>query len=264
MKIDRIAILGAGDIGVSIGHGILDAGLAAEVIITRHNSTFSEEEKGKFTCLYDNAEAVRRAFVLIMAPKPQQADKLLAQIKDSLTEDHLLISVVSGLGIEKMEELVGKKVPIVRAMLNTAIRVRQSMTFLAFSEAGQEYRSFVQEIFDSVGLVLYIEDRMFPQATVLGGSGVALAMKFLRGYMQACIQHGFDKHDAVKIATQVLKGASMLIEAGSNHPEVEIDKVTTPEGCTIDAVNEMDHRGFTSSLLKAIKVGIKKARKLYS
>lgn len=264
MKIDRIAILGAGNIGPYIGHVILDAGLAAEVIITRRNSTFSEDERTKFTCLYDNREAVRRASVLIMAPQPNQAGELLMQIKDGLTEDHLLISVVSGLGIEKMEELVGKNIPIVRAMLNTAIRVRQSMTFLAFSEAGQKYDSIVQEIFSSVGLVLYIEEKMFPEATVLGGSGVALVLKFLRGYMQAGIQNGFNEREALMIATQVLKGSSILIQTGGGHPEVEIDKVTTRKGCTIDALLEMDHRRFTSSLFKGIKAGIKKARKLYS
>ena len=263
MKLDRIAILGAGNIGQAIGHAILIADLAGEVVITRQNDNFTEEEKKKFTCLTDNAEAVRKSSVVIIATQPKQADKLLLQIRDSITTEHLLISVVSGLSIARIEELIGK-MPIVRAMLNTAIRVRQSMTFLAFSEVGREYRFVVEEVFKSVGLTLHIEEKMFPQATVLGGSGVALVLELLRADMKSAIQHGFNAEEALTIAGQVFKGAAMLVQENHSHPEIEIDKVCTPKGCTVDLSATLAHEGATSAILKANDAGIGKAEKLYT
>lgn len=261
----QIVVLGAGNIGTRIAEGILASRITnKKIILTRQSGEFSEEEKEKFECQTNNQEAVSTSDIVITAVQPKQMDSLLAEIKDALVESkHLLISVASGVSIERIEALVGK-IAIARAMPNTAIRVRQSMTCLAFNELGREHQALVESIFGAVGMTLLIPENRFAEATVLCGSGTALALKFIRAYMQAGIQHGFNEKDALTIASQVLKGASMIVQKDFNHPEHEIDKVTTPGGCTIDALIEMEHSGFSSALLKAIEAGIKRARKLYS
>ena len=95
-------------------------------------------------------------------------------------------------------------------------------------------------------------------ATVLGASGIAFLMRYLRAATQAGVQMGFDSEDAQKIAVQTAKGASLLIQGMDSHPEIEIDKVTTPKGCTIAGLNEMEHQGFSSALIKGVMTSYEK------
>ena len=261
--IGKVAILGAGNIGLSIAEGIFSSITGQKIILTRKTKSFSKKERERFKCTINNQEAVLASEILIIAVQPKQARDLLLQIKKFLNKKHLLVSVVSGMSIDEIEKLVGK-MPIVRVMTNTAIRIGQSMTCIAFNDTGKKYRDLVEDIFGSVGSTLLIPETKFAEATVVCGSGTALALRFIRDYMQACIQHGFDGKDSLKIASQVLKGAASITQDNRNHPEVEIDKVTTPGGCTIEALAEMEHAGFSSALLRVIKVGVEKAKKLYS
>ncbi len=262
MDNSKLVIIGGGNVGMAIAQGINQAKISERITITRKSSTFSEEEINTFNCLSDNKIAVSISNVVIIAVQPSQVDELLSEIKEVLTDEHILISVVSGLQIEQIETVVGN-IPIARAMPNIAIKVKQSMTCLTFNEEGEKHHVLVKSIFDSVGLTLVIAESKFPEATGLCGSGTAFALKFNRVFMQAGIQHGFNEKDALMIASQVAKGASMLIQDGWKHPEVEIDKVTTPGGCTSEGLKGMEHAGFGSALFKGIEVCIKRARQLY-
>ena len=261
----KIAILGAGGIGSSIARGIQNSGIIkSKIVITREKSSFSKNEHKMFECYYDNTLAVKHSNIIIVAVQPKQLDNLIEEIKSELTEKHLVISIVSGVSIERVESLINKKIPIIRAMPNTAIKTGQSMTCLAFNKLGIKHQTLVEKIFNSVGITLLVSESKFAEATVLCGSGPALVLKFIRAYMQACIQHGFNDKEALIIAGQVTKGTSMIVQKNNYHPEPEIDKVTTPSGCTIDALVELEHRGFSSALLRSIDAGIKKAKTLYS
>ncbi|OGI64145.1 pyrroline-5-carboxylate reductase [Candidatus Nomurabacteria bacterium RIFCSPLOWO2_01_FULL_41_21] len=261
----RISILGAGNIGLAIADGISKAKIAkGRIAITRKSEDFSDELRKVYDCV-DNEQALRFGDILILAVQPKQVEELLSEMKGSIKEHHLLISVVSGVSITRIKELLGNdKVKVVRAMPNTSIRYGESMTCLAFNESAMEHRDLVERIFNSLGKFIILEESKFPQATVLCGSGPALMLKFARAYMQAGIQNGFNEHDALLIAGQLMRGVSRAILEGKVHPEVEIDKVTTPGGCTIDALIEMDHAGFSSALLRAVSAGVDKAKSLYS
>ncbi len=254
-----IAVLGAGNIGTMIAEGVRAANFRGEIIITRRSGVFSLEERQQFTCLTKNSEALR-ADVIIIAVRPTQADEVFQEIQGLVGPKHLLVSVVSGVSISRMEEILGV-VPIVRAMPNIAARFGASMTCLALNSSAVEHGESVSRIFQAVGEVMVIPEEKFPEATVLCGSGTALAMKFVRAFMQAGIQHGFGEREALRIASQVLKGAAIM--SAHSHPEVEIDRVTTPGGCTIAALAEMEHAGFGSALLRGIHEGVERAKKLY-
>lgn len=262
----RVAILGAGNIGLSIAETFRGQ-TTHKVRLTRKNGKFSREERERFECLTNNRTAVKFSDIVVVAVKPTQLNALLSEIKGALTGKKLLISVVSGVSLKQIQAIVGKA-PIARGMPNTAIRIKQSMTCMEFNAAGlkHEHRPLVELVFGSSrAAILHIPENKFAAATVLCGSGTALAMKFIRVFMQAGIQHGFDEKEALRIASQVLKGAAMLIQTDEwKHPEAQIDKVTTPGGCTIAALTELEHAGFSSALLRAVNVGVEKAGKLYS
>ena len=261
----RIAILGSRGIGLPIAEGITNSEITEnKVIITRKNSSFSEKEKEQFVCYYDNNLAVKESDIIVIAVQPKQFNSLIEEIRNELTDKHILISIVSGVSISDIESLVRKNIAVIRAMPNTAIKVGQSMTCLVFNKLGENFKSLVQIIFNSVGQTLLIEEAQFPEATVLCGSGPAFIFEFMNGYILACIQHGFNKEQAMQIASQVTKGAAEIIQKTKNDPALEIKDVTTPGGCTIYALVEMQHAGLNSALLKGIEIGIGKAKKLYS
>jgi pyrroline-5-carboxylate reductase len=143
-------------------------------------------------------------------------------------------------------------------MPNTAIAIQQSMTCLSsFNASGAEIK-YVEDLFATVGRVVTIDEKLMDAATVLGACGTAYAMRYIRANIQGGIEIGFDALTASLIAAQTVKGAAELLLQKGTHPEQEIDKVTTPKGCTIAGLNEMEHQGFSSSLIKGISVSYDK------
>jgi pyrroline-5-carboxylate reductase len=146
-------------------------------------------------------------------------------------------------------------------MPNTAIAIRESMTCLSFTNAAVAQVNFVKSLFSSLGKVVMIDEKLMEAATVLGACGTAYAMRYIRANIQGGIEIGFDAATASLIAAQTVKGAAELLLQKGTHPEQEIDKVTTPKGCTIAGLNEMEHQGFSSSLIKGIAVSYNKIAK---
>ena len=249
-----IAILGGGNLGQSIALGLVSTReyQPEEVIVTRRKIHGVEELQQKgIRISTDNVEAVREAQLVFLCVQPKQLHALLNQIKVVLSADqHVLISTITGVSIDDIEAVVGTDFPIIRAMPNTAIAIRESMTCMATKKASDEQMQSVQAIFDIMGRSLVIEEELMAAATVLGASGIAFALRFIRAAAQGGIEMGFDADEAQ--AMQTCRGAaSLLIESG-RHPESEIDRVTTPRGCTIAGLNEMEHNGLSSALIKGI------------
>jgi pyrroline-5-carboxylate reductase len=199
--------------------------------------------------------------VVILAVKPFQVKDVLEGIKKELTVNHTLISVVTGVMVADMQEMVKKKMPIFRAMPNTAIAIQQSMTCISYADASAADIKYVNDIFSTLGKVATIDEKLMDAATVLGACGTAYAMRYIRANIQGGIEIGFDAATASLIAAQTVKGAAELLLQKGTHPEQEIDKVTTPKGCTIAGLNEMEHQGFSSSLIKGIATSYNKIAK---
>jgi pyrroline-5-carboxylate reductase len=143
-------------------------------------------------------------------------------------------------------------------MPNTAIAIRESMTCICAHQAIDSQIKFVSELFNQLGKSVFIEEKLMDAATVLGACGTAYAMRYIRANIQGGIEIGFSASTASLIAAQTVKGAAELLLQRNTHPEQEIDKVTTPKGCTIAGLNEMEHQGFSSSLIKGIVTSYKK------
>lgn len=261
----RIAIIGGGNLGVAIAEGLINSGFSTpgDILVTRRNVKVLQFLKDKGVQVSDdNKEAARFADLLILAVKPFQAEDIMTSIKDELDiTRHVLVSVVTGFSIDHLLKAIGKKLAIVRAMPNTAIAIQESMTCLAAHEVSKEQMAGVDDIFNQLGRVVWIDEKLMDAATVLGACGTAYAMRYIRANIQGGIQIGFDAATASLIAAQTVKGAAELLLKKGAHPEQEIDKVTTPKGCTIAGLNEMEHQGFSSSLIKGIVASYDKIAK---
>lgn len=266
MNFERIAIIGGGNLGVAIAEGLLEAKFvqADHLTVTRRKLQALEglRERGVQT-ISDNRQAAAQADVIILAIKPKQLMDVLTEIAPVLeAKRHTLLSVVTGITSEEMREVLGKKIAIFRAMPNTAIAIRQSMTCLSADQASAEQTKFMLSLFDQLGESILIHEELMEASTVLAACGIAYAMRFIRAASQGGIEIGFNAETAQKIAAQTVKGAACLLLERGQHPEREIDRVTTPQGCTIAGLNEMEHQGFSSALIKGVVTSFKKIEKI--
>ena len=257
----KITIIGGGNLGTAIAEGLLKSKFckAADITVTKRNLQTLAELKAKgVTVTSDNNAAVKNAGLVILSIKPFQVSEVLNALKKDLTTKHTLVSVVTGVTIADIETIIKKKLPVCRAMPNTAIAIQESMTCLGFSNATDAQRDYITSLFNTLGKVTVIDEKLMDAATVLGACGTAYAMRYIRANIQGGIEIGFDSKTANLIAAQTVKGAAELLLQKGTHPEQEIDKVTTPKGCTIAGLNEMEHQGFSSSLIKGIATSYNK------
>ena len=257
----KIAIIGGGNLGTAIAEGLLKSKFckAADITITKRNITTLKalSDKGVFVTANNN-EAVKKSELVLLAVKPFQVADVIAGLKKDLGTKHVLVSVITGVSLQDLNEMVKKKIPVFRAMPNTAIAIQESMTCISSSNATPAQIQFVKQLFETLGRVTLIEDKLMDAATVLGACGTAYAMRYIRANIQGGIEIGFDSVTANLIAAQTVKGAAELLLQKGTHPEQEIDKVTTPKGCTIAGLNEIEHQGFSSSLIKGIATSYNK------
>jgi len=263
----RVAIIGGGNIGSAIAKGFLLSGCLKpeQITITRRKTQFLKvfSDKG-CNVTKDNKKAVRESDIIIVAVLPQQLKELLEKIKSEIdSKKHILLSVVSGVSTEEILKIIDKKMEVVRIMPNIAVSIRESMTCIASDNASEKTIDLTKEIFNNVGTTLVISEEQMIPATALSACGIAFFLRAIRAASQGGIEIGFHSYEAIPMAAQTAKGAAGLLLSMKNHPEMEIDKVTTPEGCTIAGLNEMEHKGFSSAMIKGITTSSEKATSLY-
>lgn len=260
----KIAILGGGNIGSSLARGLVKSKSVPAVNITitrRQVLKLSDLSELGINVSPNNIHSIAGADVVILAVLPQQLNNLLNEIGNEINDNQLVISVVSGVSISDISSRIGNDVPVVRAMPNTAIAIGESMTCIAGEE--KEHFETVQQIFNTVGSTVEIHESQMTSATALCACGIAFFLRAIRAASQGGVEVDFHAEDALKMAAQTAKGAASLILANESHPEDEIDKVTSPKGCTIAGLNQMEHNGFSSAFIKGITTSAVKAGGLY-
>ncbi len=262
-----VAVLGGGNIGLAIAKGLVTSKLypPENIYITRRHVDQLDEFKNKgFKITGDNKLAVKNSDVIIVAVQPKQLEEILTEISAAIDKDkHIVISVVSGAGIKMIKKFIGKDVPIVRAMPNTAIAIQESMTCLSAETKTDSSLKVAKKIFDSVGKTMIIEEELMVPATALCACGIAFFLRAVRAASQGGIEIGFHSDEAIFMAAQTALGAASLLVKTKSHPESEVDKVTTPRGITISGLNQMEHNGFSSAMIKGITTSAEKAQLLY-
>jgi len=261
----KITIIGSGNIGTAIYKGIISSGsyIPSDFTLTRRRIELLEEYKvAGVNVTTDNVAAVKASDLIILTVLPKQLLYILDEIKPALGSSKTIVSVVTAYTIEEIKDRIGNKCPVVLAMPNTAVAVGESMTCLATGKEDLDKLGVVKDVFNLAGEVLVIPEQLMGGATILAACGVAFFMRYVRAASQGGIQVGFHASEAQLIAAQTAKGAAKLLLESGNHPETEIDKVTTPMGCTIAGLNEMEHNGMSSALIKGIIASYSELKKL--
>ena len=252
----KIAIIGAGNMGGSIARGLAKGSLIddSDIIVSNPSAGKLEKLKKEFpgiSTTNNNLEAATGADIVILAVKPWFMESVMRELK--LKSKQILISVAAGISFEELAHyVVAPEMPMFRLIPNTAISELESMTLVAARNTNDEQDNFILRLFSEMGTVMLIPEDKIAAATALASCGIAYVLKYIQAAMQAGIEMGLRPKDAMQIA-QSLKGAAALIQNNDTPPSVEIDNVTTPGGITIKGINELEHNGFTSAIIKAMK-----------
>ena len=262
-----LAILGGGNLGQALARGFVASGALQpdRVHVTSlHLPGLVGLEADGYPTGSDNLAAIQGADTILIAVQPQQITDLLDDIRGDLDPDrHKVISVVTGVSVPQLREMIPAPTQVVRAMPNTAVSIGESMTCLAADADSIGALEEAEALFKGVGLTLRIEDEMMVGATALCACGIAFFLRSVRAASQGGIEIGFHPEDALLMAAQTARGAASLALRDDHHPESEIDRVTTPRGCTIAGLNEMEHQGFSSAMIKGFVLSADKAAELF-
>lgn len=262
-----ISIIGAGNIGSAIALGLRQSGrfTAEKIVVCRRQSSRLQglAEQG-FAVTADIRAAAERSPIVFLCVQPNQFASIAPELRPALEGGgKILISTMTGISMDEMSRELGLPgLKLIRAMPNTAIAVRESMTCVCSRNLTEAEQVRCRGIFACLGEVIEIDESLMKAATVIAASNIAFVMRMIRAVIQGGIQLGFHSDEAQAMAIQVVKGAASLLKANASHPEIEIDRVTTPKGCTIEGLNEMEHQGLSSAIIKGLVASYDKIARL--
>lgn len=255
----KVSIIGAGNMGGAIARGLAQGHYikAQDITVTNPSTPKLEKLKAEYPAIQvstDNRDAAD-ADIVIVAVKPWKIEEVLKPLR--LRQPQVLVSVAAGPTFEDLAHFVDPEMPMFRVIPNTAISLRASMTLIACRNASEEQTLMMLDLFNEMGLALLIEEKQFAAATSLTSCGIAYVLKYVQAAMQAGVELGIRPKEAMKMVAQTVEGAArLLLENEDTHPALEIEKVTTPGGITIKGVNSLEHDGFTSAVIRAIKASL--------
>lgn len=214
------------------------------------------------TATPSNQLAAQGADIVCVVVKPWLVEQVLKGIKGVLDyQQQVLVVVAAGVSSASINEWMekdGNMIPTFLVIPNIAIAQLQSMTFIVPAIAAeQRHTDQVKALFDSMGRTIITDEKHLGAGTTLASCGIAYAMRYVRAASEGGVELGFKADDAKQIVMQTMRGAVELLQATGLHPEAAIDLVTTPGGVTIKGLNEMEHAGFTSSVIRGLKAGAK-------
>lgn len=266
----RIAIVGAGRLGGALATGFVVSGRHSEtdiVLCRRRTDALREFALRGHPIVADAREAIEEAGVVLVGVQPQEMDAVLAQLAPALTPDQIVVTLAANVTTSAVSSALDGSNAVVRAMPNIAAALLESMTCLAVADdADTRTRAAlarVDELFGGVGGTQILPEELMESATALGACGIAFFLRAVRAASQGGIQIGFHPEVALAIAARTAAGAAALAQNGEAHPESLVDDVTTPRGCTIAGLNELEHGGFSSALVKGILAAAERAGGLY-
>lgn len=266
----KIAVIGCGKMGTILLEAFLERKLinpdevAATVQHEDKNRPLSKN-LGSIALGTDNRAAVANSPVVLLCVKPQALPQVLEEIAPALAPDALVISIAASTTAGFIQQKAGKDVAVVRAMPNTPAMVGAAMTALcAGPSAKPEHLETAKRLFESVGRVLIVDEKHMDAITALSASGPAFAFVILESLAEAGVKVGLPREMATTLAAQTLFGSAKLALETGHHPALLKDAVTTPAGCTIEGLMELERGGLRVTLMNAVITTTKRARELMS
>ena len=260
----KIAIIGAGNMGGAIARGLTQSDLVASITVSDINQTALDQLAAfhsSISTTNSNAAAVKGADIVILAVKPWLVQTVAQDIKEVLDyQQQIVVSIAAGVALDDLATLFAKdsNLPeLFRIIPNTAIDVLQSVsTIAAHSNASNENKQLICALFDQLGKTFLVPESQLNALMSLSSCGIAYAFRYIRASIEGGVEMGIYHQVAKEVVLQTLRGAVELLEANESHPEVEIDKVTTPGGITIKGLNEMEANGFSNAVIKGLKASL--------
>lgn len=264
----KIAIIGAGNMGGAVARGLAKGSIipTSNIYVSNPSTPKLEALKSEFPEINtstNNREVALAADIVVLAVKPWKVTEVVDEIKPYLDYSRQAVaSMVGGLSIAQLSEWLDKGDSVLPATYviipNTAIATMSSMTFISSVRSTAQRDEQLLDIFKELGDAMLIDEGVMPAATSLASCGIAYALRYIRAAMEGGVELGFRADDAKHIVMQTLRGAVDVLEANNTHPEVEIDRVTTPGGLTIKGLNAMEAAGFTHSVIEGLRASTKR------
>ena len=267
LKEKRLAVLGAGKLGEILIKGLLEAGVieVEKVIVTAGHQSRLDHMRERFGVAgtLSNKMAVEAADIIILSVKPQTVPLVVAEIGQVLKPSQLLISVAASVSTAFIEKHLEQPVPVIRAMPNTPCLLNKGMTGIAAGKnASSEQLALAKFIFDSVGRTIIADEKHMDAITGLSASGPAFIYIVIESLAEAGVKVGLPRDVATELAAQTVVGAGTMVLETSEHPAKLKDTVTTPAGCTIDGILELEEGGLRVTLIKAVVKATQRAKEL--
>jgi pyrroline-5-carboxylate reductase len=272
MENNRIAIIGAGSMGGAILSGLIAAGTSADSITASTATTQSAKALAeKFSIAtfaldaseFANADAAKDADILLIAVKPAKVLETLEQIKSSVKDGSLVISVAAGVTTESMEQAIGSKASVIRAMPNTPSIVGHGVTGIAKGKSANDSQlATAKELFETVGQVLIVEEDKINALSTISGSGPAYVFYFAEKLITAAKELGFTDKEADQMVRATFLGSATLLAASSETPETLRTQVTSPNGTTMEATNTFDAYNIEGTIQMATRAALARAIEL--
>ncbi|HET7226245.1 MAG TPA: pyrroline-5-carboxylate reductase [Candidatus Eisenbacteria bacterium] len=267
LKGKKLAVLGAGRLGETLIRGLLaaDAVDAGHVTVTAGHAerVRALEQRHKVRGAASNAEAARAADIVLLAVKPQTVPVVLGEIAPVLNRDQLLISVAASVSLALLQKPLAPDVPVIRAMPNTPALIEKGMTGLApGSHASPAHVALAERIFGAVGRTRVLDEKHMDAVTGLSACGPAFIYIVIESLAEAGVKVGLPRDVATELAAQTVLGAGAMVLETGEHPARLKDLVTTPAGCTIDGILELEEGGLRVTLIKAVVRSTERAREL--
>lgn len=263
----RIAVIGAGKLGEALIGGMLDAGIIKKdkfIATAAHRERVDQIQK-KFgvKVTLSNGEAVRKARLILLCVKPQAVEEVLRQIADDLTPAHVLISVAASVSTRFMESILAKPIPVIRVMPNTPCLIREGMSAVApGTHATDAQVQAAKKMFDALGRCIILDEKHMDAVTALSASGPAFVYTIIESLIDGGVKVGLPRDAATLMAAQMVHGAASMVLQTGEHPAKLKDIVTTPAGCTVDGLLELEEGGLRVTLIKAVDRATRRAREL--
>jgi len=263
----RLAVLGAGKMGGILIEAFVKQGLVSpkNILATVQHAGRERENASQLGVSLgnDNREAVRKADVVLLCVKPQTVGRLIDEIKKELTAKKLLISIAASVPTDYIERRLSTKVPVIRAMPNTPSMVRAGITAIAKGKLATEKNvETAQKLFGAVGRTVVTDEKNMDAITGLSASGPAFIYIILESLAEGGVKAGLSRELATLLAAQTALGAAKVVLETGHHPALLKDTVTTPAGCTIDGILELEEGGLRVTLIKAVMKAAQRAKEL--
>ena len=265
----KLGFIGVGNMGEALLRGIIGSGLMSPADIIASDVNFKKlrglsSELG-ITAVESNCELVKRSHVILLALKPNVIGTVLLEISSDLTQPRWCISIAAGVSIATIESILQADCPVVRAMPNTPAMVYEGMIAMCpGTYASEDHIRRAQQIFQAVGKVIVVQEKLMDAVTALSGSGPGFVFLIIESLTDAGVQLGLSRADAAIMAAQTVLGAGKMAVSTSEHPAILRNRVTSPGGTTAAGLYELERGGARASIINAVVAAALRSKQMSS